>query len=54
MSILDTPCRKKRDVPLAKGDKASFLTPEIYKLETSQGLAPLTSLGQPHRGRLQL
>ena len=33
MSIFDTPCRKKRDVPLAKGDKASFLAPEMYKLQ---------------------
>jgi hypothetical protein len=32
LGILGTPCRKKRDVPLAKGDKATFLAPEMYKL----------------------
>jgi len=39
--LLDTPCRKKRGVPLAKGDKASILAREMYKLKKGEAFMGL-------------
>jgi hypothetical protein len=47
LSILGTPCRKERGVPLAKGDKLSLLAREMYKLE-NEWIYPLA------RGHLRI